>query len=508
MIIIMMMLVGVKRTPVKSKLLVLLVLLVLWVLWVLWVLLVLLVLLVTRSLTQTPVLFSEKQDAQEAAKLYMDRCFKDFGKGLIISLERSCYPVLSAMDGKKCGDGKCKGDCHHCTMNGMYCESKQSDVMKFYAWLRTKHNNHSEGPFATAKEIQRSFTTMRLCVVEGLVLASRNKTFAKGGYFYSLPENIQEAVRIVAKDKIYKREQKFRLERHWTEKFEHLEGKRKEKRKQVQERAAQAEIAFNVPRLKTVGRLTAALNKCKKGKKQQQVHKTQYREVLLNQVRHRLVGCGFEYSFETSLLSNVPDRWRKLETMLKNMMKEENTVAGKIKYRPPDMPHVKNIYKFDVPILGRKSQLRGDIETTIQMKSENLVEMEDNAELVAHRIEFIDQVFFDDGDGDGNGEETRIIVDVQWDRVRESWQAVTRVVNRDGSLKPPGSRPKEEHYLIGNGLRQMIEWHEENLVNDEIKKKRKADRKRKREEKEARKRKAKEAKKAEGGGGRRKKRKP
>ena len=431
--------------------------------------------------------FSEKAAAAAEAKAYMNRCFAEFGKALIVSLERSCYPVLTAMKGKKCAaatagkkcDDKSNG-CNHCKMNGMYCEENQTDAMKAYAESRTKHNNDSEGPFATAKELRRFFTTMRISVIEGLVLSARNKTFGKyekgggegglfNGYFNSLPSDVQDAVRTVALDDKYQQEQKDRLERHWTEKFERLEEKRKEKMKSVEKKAHAAEIAFDTTRLYTKRSLNNALKKCVKtvaGKEERALGK--YRKVLEDQVRHRLVGCGFEYPFETSLLSGVQDRWKKMEKMLLAMIKVENTTAGKEKYKPPDMPHVKNIYRFDVPILGRKSQLRGDIEKTIQMKSENLIEMEDNAELVELRTEFLNEVFYDDGDGVKGKDETRIIVDIQWDRFVQSWEAVTHVVNRDGSAKPINSRLKKEHYIIGAGLRQMIDWHEENLLNDEI----------------------------------------
>jgi len=203
---------------------------------------------------------------------------------------------------------------------------------------------------------------------------------------------------------------------------------------------------------------------------------------LEEQVRHRLIGCGFEYNFLTSLLSGVANRVYKLKKMLLKMMKAENTDAGKKKYKQPLMPNVKNIFKFNVPILGRETQLRSRINKTIQMKSEDLVQLVDDEDCLAHREEFMDAVFYDDDE-----DETRMVTDVVFGE-DVGWQVVSRMCHRDGTLK---IQKRQEEYIIGDGLRQMLQWHQDNLVNDEIAKLAKKRKAQERDKKKSKKRKKK-----------------
>ena len=61
----------------------------------------------------------DKVASAAAAKKYINECFVDLGKALIILLERSCEDVLSKT-------------------NGVYSVLRVTDEMKVYAALRTK----------------------------------------------------------------------------------------------------------------------------------------------------------------------------------------------------------------------------------------------------------------------------------------------------------------------------------------------------------------------------------
>ena len=426
------------------------------------------------------------EDDADKALTYINKCFSDFGKALIISLERSCYPLLTKMKGIKCAK-ECN-TCKRCTMNGMYCESNQTPAMRANASERTTHNNYAESPFAMAKELIRFFTTMNLSTIAGMTLATQNKTFEEklevkkasrfhelgefNGYFYRLPKNVQLAVREVALDVKYQKEGKMRVERSIKEKEERLEELKVEATKKVDKRVLRIMNAFNVTRLKTGTELTTALKLCKKvsGK----VLITKYNNVLEEQVKFRLVGCGFVYKFDTSLDKAGKGIDKTMEKMLRKMIRAENTNAGRAMYKSPSGPCVKNVYKFNVPTLGKATSLRLDIDTKIEMKGESLIDQEDDPVLLKYESDWLGVIFFDDGvDGDDmvndKPEETRIVVEVVYDPMGKQWVVKTHVVNRDGSKKKEGQSLKEEYYIIGDNLRQMVNWHNNNLAADSLK---------------------------------------
>ena len=82
----------------------------------------------------------------------------------------------------------------------------------------------------------------------------------------------------------------------------------------------------------------------------------------------------------------MDDRLEKMEYMLHEMMKVENTAAGKISHKTPTIANVKGAYKLNVSVLGAyKSRLRGEIEEAIQIKAESLIDLVDDLDLLAHR---------------------------------------------------------------------------------------------------------------------------
>jgi len=331
------------------------------------------------------------------------------------------------------------------------------------------------------------------------------------GFYHTLTPKQKEAVRKVAKDKKYEKEKIERLDRHWRQHEERMEVKRKAKKKQVDNRVQKAIDAFAVGRIKNKKELNKALKNCWKLDNRNKVvkygNKIQYQvgkrtRLLEGQVKYRLVGCSWRYDFDTSMLSNVKiNRLDKLTEMLLKMMVAENTTAGKTKYKTLEQAEVSGVYKFNVPVLGRKTRIRGEIEEHVRLKTESLVEVVDDGELLALEGEFVGEVFFDDGLDANNvkegPEETRVVVAVLYDSVREKWQVLSHVVNRDGTPKPPTAQKRAEYYIIGDYLRQMIQMHNDNLANDEIKRKERearVEKKRKREE-------ANQKKKGNGGGG-------
>ena len=61
-------------------------------------------------------------------------------------------------------------------------------------------------------------------------------------------------------------------------------------------------------------------------------------KLLEEQLRFRVFGCSFKYPFETSMLTNekpLDDRLEQMEELLHEMMKVENTAAGKISHKTP-----------------------------------------------------------------------------------------------------------------------------------------------------------------------------
>ena len=435
----------------------------------------------------------EKQQNAADAIVYMHRCMSDLGKAMIISLERSCYPLLAKMVGVKCN--KQCNQCDHCLMNGVYSIGKQTAAMKIHSSLRVTHNNYAETPFAIAKELRRLFPTMNLATIEGLVLACQNKTLVRSetitkkkaskfrkegafsGFYHTLNEKQKLAVREVAKDEKYNKEKKFRLDRHWIQHEERMEVKRKAKRVKIDNRVQKAIDAFALGRVEKKTVLKSELKKCwkldNKGKVVKVANKIQYQvgmrtRLLEGQVRYRLVGCSWKYDFDASLLTNVKtNRLDKLEQLLIRMMAVENTAAGKVKYKTLAQAEVSGVYKFNVPVLGRKTRIRSDIEEQLRLKTESLVEKVDDDELLELESEFVGETFFDDGLNANNvkecPEETRVVVAVEYDPPTEKWQVLSHVVNRDGSAKPPTAQKRAEYYIIGDNLRQMIEMHDDNL---------------------------------------------
>jgi|TARA_B110000914_G_C15515950_1_gene473571 uncharacterized protein (DUF2164 family) len=390
-------------------------------------------------------------------------------------------------------------------MNGIYCESKQTDAMKIYSALRTKHNNNSERPFAIAKELRRCFPTMKLSTIEGLVLATQNKTFVRkskvtektqtkfrkagdfSGFYYSLTAKQKAAVRKVAKDTTYIEEAKMRMTRFWQQKKVRMEAKRKKQKDLVDGRVIKALDAFAVGRL-TAKQLKKGLKKCrkldKKGKQMKdEDEKIIYyvgkrKDLLEGQIRFRKVGCSFTYDdVEISLLSNVENRMEKMEAMLYTMMAAECTTQGKIRYKTPtvdgnEQAVVKGVYRFVTPTLGRTTDIRGKLDEYFEKKSNSLIDLIDDVELLQFEAEFKGKVFFDDGVNDGadanDREETRVIVAIEYSQVTKQWQARSHIVNRNGTAKEHGASKKEQWYIIGDYLRQTIQMHQDNLVNDEI----------------------------------------
>ena len=436
------------------------------------------------------------------AKEYMRLCFVELGKALHISLKRSCFPVLTSQDGD-------------------YCVAKQlqNPWMKMDAALRKKHNNDAERPFAIAKALQRFFGTLRLGAIEGLVLATQNKTFVRSetvkktayreagvftGHFHKLPLDIQLAIRTVSLDQSpkvssgpkWKQQAKDRLAAHDKKKEERIKEKRAEMHLLIQKRIQTATTSFGYERLNTKNQVEQALNKCfkmtKRTKKKPPKKKFKLGdqcEILVQQLKHRKYGCNFQYGFPVSLLSNaddyngLADRIQQLKDLLFKIIKIERTAAGKKKYKKPQGPYTGNAYRFDVPSLGPATKMRTDIDEDIKLKADALILTEDDDELIGLEGKYLGEIFHDDTEmiswyqkRDTDGKRvpkkwgrTRAIVKILWSPTSQSFEALSELVNRDGSPLSNGSNKVEIWYLINSTLDEMIGYHADNINEDILK---------------------------------------
>ena len=136
-------------------------------------------------------------------------------------------------------------------------------------------------------------------------------------------------------------------------------------------------------------------------------------------------------------------------------------------YATPERPYLGNVYRFDLPTLGVKSDLRVGIET-------RMVEVVDDAELLTLEEEFVNCAFVDADEiisvgADGevtNWGRTRIIVAIEWSDETDAYEALTHLANEDGTRKGEGQHLVPAHYIIGEGLRQMIGWHNADMDVD------------------------------------------
>ena len=403
-----------------------------------------------------------------SAHEYLRRCSSEFGQALHISLVHSCHPVLTAKD-------------------GVYCEGNQTEAMKLQSHLRLAHNNNSERPFALAKELRRFFATMRLQVIEGMVLAAQNMTFARNtvvkasafreaglytGFFHCQPPAVQKAIRQVALDSRYREEEKQRMKRHDDEKVARVKEKQEQQRQILMKRVGVAIVAHGLTRISEVRVLKKKLEAKRKNKDRL--------KILEDQIRFRKAGCGFEYPFPISLLTTGSNALKKtrenrLQQLVEKIIKfETRNARNRKEYATPERPYLGNVYRFDLPTLGVKSDLRVGIETRMSEKASSMVEVVDDAELLTLEEEFVNCAFVDADEiisvgADGevtNWGRTRIIVAIEWSDETDAYEALTHLANEDGTRKGEGQHLVPAHYIIGEGLRQMIGWHNADMDVD------------------------------------------
>jgi|TARA_B110000879_G_scaffold108727_1_gene145973 hypothetical protein len=107
-------------------------------------------------------------------------------------------------------------------------------------------------------------------------------------------------------------------------------------------------------------------------------------------------------------------------------------------------------------------------------KASSMVEVVDDAELLTLEEEFVNCAFVDADEiisvgADGevtNWGRTRIIVAIEWSDETDAYEALTHLANEDGTRKGEGQHLVPAHYIIGEGLRQMIGWHNADMDVD------------------------------------------
>ena len=389
---------------------------------------------------------------------YTLSCYSEFGTCWKDSLEYSCSDILTEM-------------------GGMYCIGKQTPAMKKDGEDRKGDNNDGERSFAIVKALRKIFPTMHIQTLEGLALAAQNKTFDQkdeiagttDGWFFRQHEDVQEAIRIASNDDFYVQQRKDRIRLHDEAVARKAKADQAAKRKQLQERALKAQVAFGkATRITTKTALADALKDKNIG--QQTV-------ILKDQIRLRVLGYGFQgergYDFKVLLGGSVAI----LKALMEKIIKVERTALGRKRWPTPETVYSGNIYRFKAPVLGAKTLLRKSIEKAIKMKGGDLIETEDDVELVAVIDKYVHKVFYDDDEvsqryRDGREKawgRTRKIMRVAWSNGNEgedgSYQVLSHLCNDDGTEKQSGQRKLPEWYLVNDILDDMIVYHQTNLVH-------------------------------------------
>ena len=171
--------------------------------------------------------------------------------------------------------------------------------------------------------------------------------------------------------------------------------------KALQNKADLAAHHFETVRIPTVSAVREALRNKNAAS---QVH------VLVGQMRHRINGCSFVYSFKIDFYSNLKstERSKALFRVLEKMIAEETTKS----FVFPESAVV--TATIDVPSLGTETTLRRTHDDRRAAEAQSYVQTNDNEQLTSLDHEFIGYFFLD-------GTQVRYIENIEW----------------NGDVKPP-----------------------------------------------------------------------
>ena len=138
-------------------------------------------------------------------------------------------------------------------------------------------------------------------------------------------------------------------------------------------------------------------------------------ELLLEQIKHRTVGCGFTYvGVVESLHSSLKTEERRDALKLQLLKMIQLEVSDGDKYAVPEEPSVPDGVKgFAVTVrkLGPITRKREEHEEALARRAAEMVQTEDDATLVALEEKYIGKRFIDT---DGGSTERREIEAIEW----------------------------------------------------------------------------------------------